>query len=646
MTIQMLTLGLIPLLIVFGITTYIVISNTVTEVHESNMSIVQGFRTAIDVEMESTEAVMEIISRNKLITDMNPEAMEGILKDVVERYKGISQIYVMDESGMQIYKTSGELGDRSDREYFINALDGKGNYSSVIISGTTGKPIIVRAEPIYSNNEIVGVIGASIDLSFLSTILTEIDLDEESYGFIVDGEGVVLAHPDETLISEKVNLSDLKPVQDVILGNDGDERYTYKEEDRFASYVYLERTGWGILVQTPTEIAFKALLNLIYILIPVIVLAAIAIIIGAFIMSKKVSRPLTDIEEQIEKAKDGDFNLQMNPKTSQRKDEFGVLANNFMYMIEEIRKLLLDSKKLSSEVNDVSKNLTNMADETKILSTEITNAVEEIATGASDQAEESEKSVLLATNFNDKFIALKSNSDEMGASAANVIKINESSKPKLDTLEAMSNVNIENTKEIEISIRTLNEKSDSIAKILETITSISQQTNLLALNASIEAARAGEHGKGFAVVADEIRNLAEGSSEAASEIGLIIQSIQGEIDNSVLLMGKVSDSTQKQSASVLEVHDAFSEIDLSVHDISTNIKKVEEYVKVLSEENTLIVDAISNISSVSEETAAASEEVTASVTQQLNSVENVAKESIHLKALADELSIKINYFRI
>ncbi|RLC81763.1 MAG: chemotaxis protein [Chloroflexi bacterium] len=80
----------------------------------------------------------------------------------------------------------------------------------------------------------------------------------------------------------------------------------------------------------------------------------------------------------------------------------------------------------------------------------------------------------------------------------------------------------------------LSEQTQQIGDIIATVNDIAAQSNILALNAAVEAARAGEHGKGFAVVAAEVRNLAEQSRQATSQVRAILSDIQNGINTTVM----------------------------------------------------------------------------------------------------------------
>lgn len=70
-----------------------------------------------------------------------------------------------------------------------------------------------------------------------------------------------------------------------------------------------------------------------------------------------------------------------------------------------------------------------------------------------------------------------------------------------------------------------------VGSITNSINNIARQTNLLALNASIEAARAGDAGRGFLVVANEVKELAQSTADATSEIETALSEIKSGFEH-------------------------------------------------------------------------------------------------------------------
>ncbi|MFC3152881.1 methyl-accepting chemotaxis protein [Litoribrevibacter euphylliae] len=121
------------------------------------------------------------------------------------------------------------------------------------------------------------------------------------------------------------------------------------------------------------------------------------------------------------------------------------------------------------------------------------------------------------------------------------------------------------------SINSLDQQSQTIGTIIQSISSIAEQTNLLALNAAIEAARAGDQGRGFAVVADEVRQLASRTSEATEEIITVMKKNQTLTADSV----KIIEESREQAEQVQELSAQAGDV---INNIQDGAKKVVDAI--------------------------------------------------------------------
>ncbi len=147
------------------------------------------------------------------------------------------------------------------------------------------------------------------------------------------------------------------------------------------------------------------------------------------------------------------------------------------------------------------------------------------------------------------------------------------------------------------TIRKLGHSSGEITNVLKTITAIAEQTNLLALNATIEAARAGDAGKGFAVVAGEVKDLAQETAKATSDISARIEAIQQDaaaaveavteiaavIDETNQYATTIAAAVEEQSATTNEMTRNVAEAASSANDIASNISGVAQSSQVTNE---------------------------------------------------------------
>jgi len=637
---------LIPLIMLSSVQTFQSANVIKTGIFNTNKEIAKGIESGLDSTFEGLEDTMVTLSKVSYISYMNSRAISEMLPDVVAEYPLINQMYVMDPSGMQIYKTSGELGDRSDRAYFQEAIAGNLNYSDVIISKSTGEPIIVLATPIYKNNDIVGVLGASIDLSILSTFVENDSLGEGGYVFIVDRNGRTIAHPNQEFVTEMLDATFLQPVTEVIQGKEDVITYEYNEEKKLASYVYLDRVGWGIVAQAPEATALAAVDDQILLLGIGLIISTILGIILSTLTSNSITKPLDLLKDKMIETASGDFSSDVSTKLLKRKDELGIVGRSYQSTIEAIRNIITDIKTTADETTESSAHIISLSEQMGIASDEVATTVGEIAEGATSQASRTSEGLETTLQMANTVNEMKEKSEALKEESIKLRENNESvSKAFEDVVEAFEST--QNTSnQTNLQMNELSSKSDNIINIVTAIRNISEQTNLLALNASIEAARAGEHGRGFAVVADEIRKLAEESNNSTNEIEAIISEITGLINQTGDMMNKNKETIASAGASMSDAQVKISDMSLSSDAMTEEIIALSYNIDHVENQKAEVLEAIEAIASIAQESAASTEEISASTEEQAASVANVANSMDQLNDKVKHLKDSISIFRV
>jgi methyl-accepting chemotaxis protein len=430
----------------------------------------------------------------------------------------------------------------------------------------------------------------------------------------------------------------------------GEERHNRK--DFFVSYLPLYADGddtkvIGMIyvgVETTQDKARTAEKTRNSAIILSVVFVAAFILVNVIV--SKMSKTMKRIDKGLGIMATGNLTVEFDSRDLKRTDEIGSIAKATQHLRDSFLKVIGDIKSSVAVVKKASENVDQMSNQSSRTVEDISHAVEEIAIGASSQADETQTAAEQIENIGHliqdivgEVGVLSSTSEEMGNAENNAQNI-------MADLVLTTSKTTEAVDQIENQTAATNESAKEIAQAVEIITSIAEQTNLLSLNASIEAARAGEVGRGFAVVASEIQKLADQSNHSAVKIQMIIDDLMVESDKTVNIMKGVRSAVAEQEAKIHETKNIFGTVRAGVQKSVVEIDGISERSSELDTRRGRIVDIIDNLSAVSEENAASTQETMASIEELTAMMNELATSANKLNELADLLEESVSVFKV
>ena len=614
---KLILIGALILIIPLAVVGYISITESTTGLVSSQEESMQ------DRAMDLSEAIEDVLRvEKKLVLNLSvdatttetmsildvaaPEERQAAIEELSAQFnrfintEGLGDAYQVilstDTSGTVVAASDPEYYgvDLQDRGYVQSSLNGTTYVGQPARNKVTNEPFAPVSAPIYSDDgEIVGVMAAILDLGFLTELINNVQVGDSGYAFLVDSNGLAIAHPDESIVftTDIDELAGMEAIARRTAANEtGVESYFFQGEDKTAGFSSVPSTEWSVIL-TISDSEFLASVVAVRNSILIVAGAALVIALLVFVLfARSLSVPIRRGVVFAGQVAEGDLQASLEIK---QKDEIGELADALHKMINNLKRIVGDVMSAADQVTSGSQQLSSTAEQLSQGATEQASSVEEVSSSMEEMSSNINQNADNASET--EKIAMQSAQDA-----------EQSGQAVMEAVEAMN----------------------QIAERITIIEEIARQTNMLSLNASIEAARAGEHGKGFAVVASEVGKLAARSKDAAGEISELSSSTVDVAEKARNMLEQLVPNIRKTADLVQEISAASREQSNGADQINTAINQLDQVIQ--------------QNASASEEMASVAEELTgqAEELQQTISYFSISEEDRNRKKDTDRLRIE------
>lgn len=563
------------------------------------------------------------------------DGWEAVLTEAAEIYEFYT-IALYDLSGGLVQGIDGAPESLDDGFFtMLKETDNLTIYNSTIFQDKLG---ITMGMPVKENGETAFYLVGVYKYDMLNDVLSSINIGKNGMAYMVNREGIVTGHPDQSKVQAKSTLLQLgggneEAIKSVTTGETGSTEFDINGQQMLVAFSPIHGTQWALVIQVPKS-DYNNLINRAMIVAGICTLAVLFISILVILrMARSISKPVKNVTNRMLGLSDGDLhtevahirsgdeleimtrtladtvgsvnryisdihqvlsgvadgNLQIEPQV-QYKGDFTLIRNSLVTILASMNKTISGFRAAAARLAQMAEELSGQSGQLHQASLEQNQATEVLV----DEV----------THVKEQLAGVIESSDQTHTMTSKITRKVQEANTQMDALSnAMSNIS-SNAQEI-----------TSIAKAID---NIAFQTNILALNASVEAARAGSAGRGFAIVAEEVKELAGKSAQAAQNAMAIVANTKAVIQKGVELNASTAESLQ------------------AIYGVSTEISEISDQLiaAVQGQENALISmeERIATISSIAD--------------RNLQSAVGTSQSSELLAKESEELQVQVKKFAL
>jgi methyl-accepting chemotaxis protein len=254
------------------------------------------------------------------ITGMDGKTQHPVLRSIADEYKWVYLIHTLGLNGMDVGRNDDEaMKDYKDRAYFQAVAGGAPVGQQVVIGKTSGQPALILAVPIKAKDRLAGVFSIATSVDDVSNRVTNIHLGRTGFAFLVDREGLVIAHP-----TFRGSLKTHPAVEG--LGAEKGRKVEFQEKDGRKVVGFAERTqsGWTLVVQQDVAEAYAPVAEANRVALALFALTLVFVAGISWLIARQLASPLLNLTRIAEEISRGALTTRI--EEARRSDEIGGLA--------------------------------------------------------------------------------------------------------------------------------------------------------------------------------------------------------------------------------------------------------------------------------------------------------------------------------
>ncbi|MCI9578615.1 MAG: methyl-accepting chemotaxis protein [Oscillibacter sp.] len=496
---------------------------------------------------------------------------------------------------------------------------------------------IMMGMPVKENGETAFYVMGVYKYDTLNDVISSINLGRSGMAYMVNREGVVTGHPDQSLALNRSSLSQLSDgnedaVERVTTGETGAAEFPIGGEQMLVAFSPIRGTQWALVIQIPKS-DYNHFINGAML---VSILATLAVLVISILLvlrlARSISRPVKRVTDRMVALSDGDLHTDVLPVNTG--DELEVMTKTLDATLESMNRYISDIQQVLTQVakgdlrtapqvdykgdfvlirgslrtitesmNETLLGFRAAADRLTDMAEQLSQQSAQLHQASLEQNQSTEELVLEVTRVKDRLTDVTESSGQTRSQTEEITRRIQSANEQMAALSsAMDNISA---------------NAQQITKIAKDIEDIAFQTNILSLNASVEAARAGAAGKGFAVVADEVKQLAAKSAEAA-------QSATDMVNNTKAIIRTGVELTADTAGSLRAISDVSAQINTISDQLAAAVQGQEAALAVMEER----IATISGIADRNLQNAGETEQSSGSLAEEAEALQSQVRKFV------------------